>query len=618
MQTKIIDYQNQMKTKEINKRMKLILIGFFLLFLSVFGAKLIFADINVEFDKQTYSIMEGTSTRVGFTIYNNSTSQVNLWVWTDCDDEDEELSCNYSQRITMPGNSTQTSSFYVSALDDSSTYVSLYVNNLNTNQTRTFRANIDVVDDEEDGEFEIEVYNSTLCIGKTNRLTFEINNNTNDGLYNLFLTSDRLQITQEYSNPVYLRNEKEIDYYVFVPENTEEGQNFNLRYSIENDRISEVKLISVYTRKCVDTFVDFSVTGPTTSYYVNKGEEKSITYVVKNNSRNNKTIYISEEHTEENIDVSLSKRQITLSANSSQEIEVKFKTTKDIRSGNYDLNFNFFDGINNINRKLRIVVNPEHSISVESLSGISQTLVIGKNLDIYMVIRNKGDIREEFTITTSVDNDVRIRTTETNFSVSPNSNTPLSIYLSAGERTQTGYAYLYVEIKGKDSDFYQKQTYIINVIRDTPTAAIDFLSYPRFIDVLPNSTQDVDFVLKNTGSSKIIIDYIEVTNVSQEITITSRRDIVIEPNETKTVPITINIGELKENQNAKIRFVTRNGAILEKTVQIKLPESKELEEKKSGITGFLTLRNSLLTGILIVCLAIILLFVLGIFKTKRI
>lgn len=619
MQTKIIDYSSQIKTKEVNKRIKLVLVGLFLLLFSIFGARYIFADVSVEFEKRDYSVMEGTSTLVGFTVFNNKNTTVNLLVWADCDDQ-EDVECNYSQRITLSPNSSQTSSFYVTGVDDSSTTLSVFVNELNTNQIKEFRINIDVLNDEDEGYFEVDPYNTSLCIGKTNNLIFEINNDYRSGLYNLSLTSDILRINQEIQNPVYLSDEREISYLVYVPENIQDGQNFNLRYTIENEEISEIKTINVYTRNCPDTYVDFSVTGPSTiSYYVNKNEEKIITYTIKNNSLNNKTIYISEEHAEEKIDVNITKRQITLSPNSFQTVDIKIKTTQDIKSGNYEINFNFFDGINNITKKIRLVVNPEHSIEVDSLNNLDQTLVIGKNLELLFLIKNKGDIFEEFTITTLVDNDIKIRSSENSFSVYPGGIVPYSVYLSAGNNTQTGYSNLNVKVRGKNSDFYKEYNFSINVIRDTPTAALEFLSFPNQINVVPNTTQEVNFILKNNGNTRIIIDFIEIVGVSQEITITSRSDIPIESNENKTIDVVFNIGDLKQDQNAKIRFVTRNGAIFEKNINIRLETSEELEkDKKSGITGFLTLRNSIFTGVIIVCLTIILLFVLGVFKGNRV
>ena len=191
--------------------------------------------------------------------------------------------------------------------------------------------------------------------------------------------------------------------------------------------------------------------------------------------------------------------------------------------------------------------------------------------------------------------------------------------LSSGSRTQTGYAYLNVKIQGKDSDFYKEVNYIINVIRDTPVAGLEILSYPREINVVPESNQEVDFILKNITNSKVIIDYIELTDASQEITIIAPRDSVIEPQNTKTIKVKFDIGDIKENQNAKIRFVTRNGGILERQIKFNIDDGQELDsDSKSGITGFLSLKNSIFTGIIVVCLAIILLFVLGIFKTKKI
>ncbi len=620
MQKKIIDFtaSTQNATMGKNKKTRWIAFGFLLLLFSIFGAGYIFADVMVEFDKDNYTVMEGTSIRVGFTVFNDSNNTVNLWFWSECDEDEDEISCSYSQRLTMPANSSQSSSFYVNGVEDSSASLTLYVNNLNTGIRRAFSTNIDVTDDEEDGEFEIDVYNTSLCIGKTNTLTLELNNNTSNGLYNLSLVSNILQINQAISNPVYLGDEKEIDYYVFVPETVQDGQRFNLVYTIENEHIKEKKAFDVFARECPDTYIDFSVTGPTiVSYYINKSEEKSVTYTIKNNSRNYKTIYISEEGPQ-GIDISIDKRQVTVSPNNSQQIEVRFSVTEEIASGNYDINLSFFDGINSVSKKIRLMVNPEHEIVVESINGLSQTLYIGENLELLLLIKNTGDIRDEFTIATTADNDLQVRTTENSFSVYPYMDTAFSIFLSAGNNTVPGYAYLTVKIRGSYSDFYKEYLYIIDVRNKAQTTTLDFLAYPKAIDITPNSTQTIDFVLKNTGNSKVVIESVELTNVSQEITMATQHSIEINAGKTKTISITLNIGDVQESQKAKIRFVTDNGVVLEKAIDLRLTLANASGIEKSGVTGFLTIRNSILTGVIVACLVVILLFVCGIFKAKKV
>jgi len=616
MQKKINDFQNY-KTSRRSLKFKLVFLFFILI--SIFSLKYVFANVSVEFDKTNYSVMEGISTKIGFTIFNNSNANTSLLVWADCDDRDDEVSCNYSQRINVQANSSQTSSFYVTGIEESSTYLKLYIKNLITEQIREHRININVTSSEDDGYFEISTYNSMLCIGRTNKFIIEVNNNHRTGHYDFFLTNNTFHINQEQQNPIYLRNEKEINYLIFVPENTEEGTH-QLSYAIENESISEIKNIRVNTRRCPEINLDFSVIAPSIIYHINKNQEKITTYTIKNNSRNYKTIYISEENTNEKINIEINKRQITLAPNSSEVINIKINTTTDIRSGNYDLNFNFFDGINNINRIVKLIINPEHNIEIQLLNNTQQTLVIGRTMELILLFKNKGDIREEFTTITTTSNDLKIRSAESTFAVNPHSTAPFSIYVSSGDNTQIGASNLNIKIRGKNSDFYEEYNFIINIIRGHLPTHLEVLAYPQTLKISQNTKREINFTLRNVGQEKVIIDNIEITNVPQEIRITSQKDIAINPQETKDIPITLHITEINLSEiTAKVRFITRTGGILDKSIILTLEENEELVPKEiSKFTGFFNLRNSLLTGVIIVCLSIILLFFTGVFKSKKI
>lgn len=619
MQKKIIEYQKNIEKKINFKKFKFLLIGFFLILFSLFGARYVFAEnnLNVVFDKTIYSIMENTSTKVEFEIFNLSNDTESYLLWTECDDD--YISCYFSKRLTLSKNTSQTSSFYITGIDDSRSSIYLYVKNLKTESVSSFRLNVDILDYRDDGYFEIESYSSNLCIGKTNSFSVDIRNRTNSDLYNLYLKNEKLTINQKQQNPVFLKNKNILDYYVFVPENTAEGEQFNLIYTIENERIQEIKEITLFARKCVDNDIDFSVTGPTTlTYYLNKTDEKEIIYKIKNNSLNNKTIYISEENNEENIYVSIDKPQITLASNQTQEIKFNIRTTKDIKSGVYDLNFYFFDGINFINKKIKLHIYPEYKIEIENLNNMSQTLVIGKNLELLLLLKNKGDLRDDFTVTTISDNDLKVRISDSFISIAPYANTVIPITVFAGTNTTTGYAYLTVRIKGTNSDFYHEQLFILNVTKDSPKTTLEFLSYPKEINVLPNTTQEIKFVIKNKGNERVTIENIKITNVSQEIILRSLSEITINANETKTISLTLDIKDIKQNEVAKVLFTTDNKMVLEKEIEINLFDQELKELNKSKITGFLNLRNSMLTGIIIASITVILFFVFGIFKANRI
>ncbi len=628
MQKKIIDYENR-KKKKINFKQKSLFIFIFLILMYLFATSVVFAEtqldidnINVVFDKENYSIMEDTSLKIGFTIENNNNAQAKLLVFADCEDEDDELECDYSKQFTMPANSTTASSFYIRALEESYSTLRIYVKLLNaTNQpTESFHTYIEITEDEEDGDFQVDLYDYDLCIGKTNKIYLEVINDYQDDLYYIYLDSQRLAISSDYSNPVYLREEKDLGYYITVPKTAEQGESFPLTLRIENESITDLKKIYLYASDCPETEINFTVSGPSViSYNINKEQEKTASYILRNNSRSTKTFYISEEHTIQDIDIIITPMQFTLLPGESRSINFTFKTIKNINSGTHDIRLTFFDGINSITKKVRLYVNPNFSFQLTSITGSDPVLAIGQNLELLFVIKNNGDISDEFTITTQADNDVRIRTSVSKVTVSPRSSALVSVFISAGDRTETGYSRTYVKVNGRDSGYYGELFYNVNIQRSMPIITLELLSFPKTITIDKDMTRDFAITLKNTGTTNIIINRIQLTNIPQNIQLITESDILLAPSQTKTVTARLVIGDIpKEDISAKLRFVSNTGGVLEKPVTLSYQkEEPTITKARSKLTGYLTLRNSIFLGIIVVCLLVILLYATSTIKNKR-
>lgn len=623
MQTKLNDFQKYYK-KPAHIKVKYIVIGIFIL-LSLFTARAVFAETNepkvdnieVVFDKETYSLMEDTSTKIGFTIKNNNPVLAKLQVWADC--EDDELECNYSKKYTLPENSEITASFYVSALEESHSQVTVFVKLLNSEDQgiTEHRIDVDVTEDEEDGDFSVDLSNRYVCIGRTNTVTLDIENHYKDGLYNIYISSPKLVISSEYSNPVYLRNEKEINYSVIVSDNATDREKFDLTLRIENEDIEITKELSLFAENCPEPNNDFTVSGPaSTTLNISKGQSKTLSYTLKNISNTNRTFYISEDNNISKIYVDISSRQFTLKPNQSKTINFTFKVLEDCHSGTYNIKLNFFDGLKSISKNVKIIVNPKFNLKVESLSEPNQNLTIGKPLMIMILLKNNGDISEDIDIELVTNNDLKATIENNKFKVDKHSSKYLTIYVSSGAFTQLRMSSLVVKIKGKTSNFYEELQYTINVIKVSEPLNIELLSFPKRLTVEPNSSKEFDITLRNNGK-KVTITKIELSNVPQGIDIVADQIITLNPGETKTITAKVNIGDVpKEDIDAILRFEANNGNVLEQPILFKLTEDK-LEKERSKILGFFTLKNSILSGVIFICLLIMLFFVLGIFKVKR-
>lgn len=622
MQTKLNDFQKYYKKPNHNK-LKYLIIGIFIL-LSVFTARAVFAETNepkienidLVFDKETYSLMQDTSTKIGFTIKNNNSFVAKIHAWADC--EEDELECNYSKKYTLPENSELTGSFYVSALEESHSEVTVYIKLLNSEnqEIKQFRQDIEVTEDEEDGEFSVDVSNTNVCIGRTNTITLDIENDYSDGLYNIYLSSPKLVISSEYSNPVYLKDEKEIDYSVIVSNNVTDKEKLDLTLRIKNEKIEVTKEFSLYAEDCPEPNNDFTVSGPaTTTQNISKGQSKTLSYTLKNISNTTRTFYISEDNVNSGIYVDISNRKFTLEPNQSKTIKFTFNVSEDCRSGTYNIKLDFFDGLKSISKTVKLIVNPKYSFKVESLSEPNLNLTIGKPLPIMILLKNNGDLSEDIEIEFLPNNDLKATIENKKINVDKHSSKYLTIYVSSGEFTQLRLSSLNIKIKGKSSGFSEELQYTINVVKVSETLNIELLSYPKKLTVEPNSSQEFDITLRNKGN-KVTITNIELSNVPQGVDIVADQVITLNPGETKTISVKVNIGDVpKEDIDAKLRFVANNGNVLEQPILFKLTE--EPEKERSKLLGLLSLRNSILFGIIFICLLIILFFVLGIFKIKR-
>lgn len=582
-------------------------------------------NVDLIFDKEYYSVMEDTSLRVGFTIHNRNNFDIKLFAYTECDNDD--IVCDYSKTVNISKNSSITGSFYVTGIDDYSSTVRIYLrgmDNQTTGQEIDFSTYIDVVRDSDDSDFEIDFRNYSLCIGKSNELTLEIDNYNQNDFYDLRLESNYLIFDQVTSNPVYLGNDlKQVKYLVTVPKDVLPGTSYDVILRITNDRVSVVNELSVTVTDCPDP-IDFSVNGPSVvSYYVNKNDSQKATYTIYNNSTHKKKIFVAESQEDNDIIVDISNREIEISPRSSKIVEITFNVPKEINSGTKEIDLSFFDGLNAVYKKVRLQINPEYKINTRILQGNNVTLPIGRSVDLMLVIENNGDLYETFDILTNVSGDITLRTRETNVTVLPKSNYTLPITVSAGNNIKEGdIARMDIRVVGRNSDYLQNFLVNFNVVRSRGSLPIEFLSFPKEVSIDANTTVKFQIEIKNFSAEDIVIDRIEITGLAQNINYNTPQNISLASQERKTIEGSLYIGDIQLQPGdeilARIAFIGRDDVVIDKQLLLKIPELEKDEKipERSKSTGFLTLSSSVLLGVILICISIILMFAMGVFKKK--
>ena len=594
---------------------------------NIFASNQILQNIDVDFDKEYYSTLENNSIFIDFEIVNNNSKEVNLLVFADC--EDDDIECSYSKNINLDRFNSRTDSFVVRTDDEGSYDITLYVQDLDSEEEDEieFTVEVEVEEDNDEGDFDVDFEKTSLCYNKTNRVFVEIDNTYKKGLYNLSFDESILSIHLEGSNPVYLpKDEKTIEFIVEVPNGFDSLQSKTLNFKIENDDITVIKEVSFGFKDCLDSEIDFAVSNSNyESYSVDKDEPKYLSYNIVNNSNIKKHIYISAFQEEDNLEIIIPNREVDILANSSKEIEVIVVAPNTLSSGDYDMNISFFDGKSSVYKDLKFKVEAKHNLSTRLLQTGTMALKIGTPIQLSLILENKGDIVEDFDISTEIGNDLDLDITHKEVEVSPGSVKVIIFNISAGNNTQETRTSLQIEIQGENSGYSKRYSVDVVSFRDKTPVTLDFLSIPSSISLDNNSTVEFEMEVTNFNTKDLVLEKIEFRNIPQEINYSFIDNITIKSKESKIISGTISLSVLDSQEiESSIVFISSEGGVLEKDILLKIntlniePElednNKEEETKNSFLTGLVNLKNSIFGGIIVICLLVILLFATNVIK----
>ncbi len=602
------------------KKRNFIFLGIVLIILALFTSTLKASPIdliNVNFEKETYSTVYGSSLKINYTIENNNPENKNLLVYVSCDED--ILSCNFSKTFNLNNNSSITSSFTIKGIDDGSSNLKFYVKDMKTNDIREYLLRITVDRYNDDGRFEVDISQYSFCRNRTEEARIIFDRVNQNDFYNLSLSSNTIIANIKGSNYRFLKADTEIPIHVDT-KNLSEGPH-TLTLNILNDDISVKKVFSVYVFDCPDIVIpDFTVTGVQSLTHVIKKEEPySLTFVVKNVSLKNKHIFISQE-SDEVLDVTFSNRELRLSPNQSKEVTITFLASKETKSGDYLIKLSFFDEKTTITRNLRFLLQPESNLNVRLLQP-SLLLEIGKISELGIIIENKGDIQETVYLDLFLSNDLKVNNMVNSVVVAPYTTRIISLKIYAGENTIEKTSQIDLELKNSLNDYHKKYKIDVTAFRARDIFKISFLSFPNEISLGLNSSKDFSFEVYNFDDKDIIISKIDITGLPQEISYEINQYTYIPKGQSRVISGKFIVGEMPlDKYSANIIFYSNSGAVISKPIIINITDEiidYEDDLDKKPITGFFTLSQSIFLGIIILCLLLIVLFVTGVIKTKH-
>lgn len=575
-------------------------------------------NLQITFEKEYYAVDRDNTIDVTYTLRNNNDKPVDVYIYADCKDD---LRCNYSRTLRINAFSSITDVVLVNGRDYGTDTLRLnVVNQHNQDQIKEFLQTINVDRDNDRGDFRISLNSRNLCVGQLNEATLEIDNRHRSGIYNFSFMPSFSDIRVKEANPRYYNyGDHEVLLDVVVDKDQSLLATDKTIVRIESNKSLIIKEINFYFTDCKIPAIEFSVSRPAfESFILNKDEEKTVVYNVYNNSDFTKKIYVSEQSDSE-ISVTIPKREVTINPRSSKEVEIILFSETEVSSGNYEAIVSFFDGFRAVDKNLRILLSPEYNLGARMLQQGNVALKIGEFTELTLILENYGDISEDFDILASVGNDIEINISTETIRVNPNKVGYVTIRLSSGPNTQEKVTELIVRAVGRNSDFSKTFNFNVNAFRDTPPVTINILSIPRELEIMSETEVDFEIILENYYHKDLYLDRIEIRNLPVNITYELPTQIMIPSLEQVNISGKLIAKDLPTQEiDALIVFTSREGGQVTRSLTIKVVDeiTKDEQKEEPRLTGFLTLANSFLIGIILICFIVVMLYATKVIKHK--
>lgn len=593
---------------------------FFLIFL-IFLVPNLFSEqlnLNLTFEKENYSGVVGDSLRITYTIENLSPEKAQFKIISVCDET--RTSCDFSDNLSLLGNSTLKGSFLVSMIDDGYSTLKLFIKNKNFEKEFPLRLTVEKYNDR--GYFEIDLSKTNFCENTFEEIYLDFERVSKPDFYNISVSSDTLNTYIKGGSTRQLKKNLSIPLHIETFD-VSKG-NHKLTLYISDQEILSKKTFDIYVSECQVVYQpEFIVSSAMRSNHtIFKEKEYVLEYTVKNISTKYKDLFIAEDlDLNHPLDINFSNRELRLAPGQSKTLSFSFYASKDVLSGTYPVNLLFFDERTTITKQLKFSVSPESYLNAYLYQN-SVLLEVNKFTSIFLVIENKGDFIETLYFNTFLSNDLSIQALPDKLTVYPNSKETIVFDVVAGKNSEEIKSQILLQLNNQRDTFSELFTINVNVFSPTTFFKIELLSFPK--EILLDVNEDYkpfSFEVYNYGDKPVVLEKIEIIglentgiryNVSQNITIPS--------SSSKIISGFFSTTDANKGNTYSVNLVIYDdeGHIFSKPFVIKVNEEEDYKVKdKTPLTGFFTLGKSILLGLIFLFLLLIVLFATGVIKTKH-
>jgi len=404
-----------------------------------------------------------------------------------CLNEGESTYVNLDIETTDAGNGTYT--VRIEAIKDST--------------TRSASITVKVEDDCPDCDsdcLEVTSYRKNVCRGENSTLRVKIENNSSQQKDVELSASSNTHLASFDNTEIEVDSHsyKYVDMELYVYDDTSLGTKYVYVYA-ETDDGSVREKVYFTVKECENADEDerFSITMTTSCQSMDKGEDKNISFTVKNLTNKDITVNlqaVGDLPTEIPGSIDLGPRK-------SKRLEFNVEARKSDDTGKHYIKLYGWTSSHRVEKKACVNIDKEHK-SVVTVQENKLEITRCENNVFVLLIENQGDYREDYEIELSNSTEARITLSDDDFRL--DSGKGKEVFVNVDVPLEMSEGDYWFDAIVKNSDTFTKRLYFKVVKPDAPILSIvEFTSYPSKVVLYPSEQKIVSLAVTNLADYSV-------------------------------------------------------------------------------------------------------------------
>ena len=571
-----------------------------------------FASVSVYSDTDTVFINRNASIGVPITIENNFNEEVCLDISAETDSSYVTAAPSVNE-VCLPANSQTSFALSISTLDaPNTTYFAVILAEATGIGIAFHSIEVKILSQP---TIEITAFDADICRGEEDYFSVLVKNNSSS-FKNLRLWADN-EMLLPYFSPAEIRldsfEEEYAKVFVHTSRSTQPG-NYKVSVFAESDSEQAKKIGTIRVKDCLDESLDFSIGVSNGCQYLEKEEEETVSYTVKNLSGEEidlRVAVLSDLPTDYD-------RRITIEENETRTFKIEVTPRESDESGKHDIELVVWDEESGETREA------SKCVYVRKSEG-SEVEVVNNNLQISqclsevftILVKNTGDYEEDYRVRAlGLDEDtINLSISDTRFKLDKDEQKYVYVSVTTSEDTGLGLYEFDLVINADSETFTETLEFEVTEEQPDRQAGLEIVSFPTQVRV----DGETGFIVSIRNNSEEEFEAtVRIVGLPSGASSQSIEGISLEPNETAALQFSINAEGLADGiYSAQIEAKTSEFAATEDFEFVVggeaagTNEDQEDEELDQFLAGLVVAGSNALLGLITLAIVISLILLIG-------